>query len=124
MLKKMVIHQLTKLKVSHSMPGRIRFKMSSLKMIPEQYMAYEKFLKQAIKKLNGVENIEINNLTGSILITYDINKLYEKKLLKWIDIVREIGIKNYDLIEKYGESNLNYVVKTIEQQLDENLKTM
>lgn len=93
-------------------------------MIPKQYMTYEKFLKQAIKKLNGVENIEINNVTGSILISYDINKLYEKKLLNWIDVVREIGIKNYDLIEKYGESNLNYVVKAIEQQLEENIKIM
>lgn len=122
MFKKFIISQLAKIKVSHSIPGRIRFKVNSLKMIPEEYVVYEKFLHQALKKLDGIETIEVNTVTGSILVTYDINKVYEKRILKWVDKIKEIGIKNYDLIEKYGESNLDYVVKTIEQQLDEAIK--
>lgn len=122
MFKKMIISQLTKIKVSHSIPGRIRFKMNSLKMIPDEYRVYEKFLHQALQKLDGIEKVEVNTVTGSILVIYDINRVYEKKILKWVDKVKAIGIKNYDLIEKYGETNLDYIVKTIEQQLDETLK--
>lgn len=122
MFKKMIISQLAKMKVYHSIPGRIRFKMNSLKMIPDEYRVYEKFLHQALQKLDGIEKVEVNTVTGSILVIYDINKVYEKKILKWVDKVKSIGIKNYDLIEKYGETNLDYVVKTIEQQLDEALK--
>ncbi|WP_415336288.1 HMA2 domain-containing protein, partial [Clostridium perfringens] len=88
----------------------------------DEYRVYEKFLHQALQKLDGIEKLEVNNVTGSILVIYDINKVYEKKILKWVDKVKAIGIKNYDLIEKYGETNLDYVVKTIEQQLDEALK--
>lgn len=122
MFKKMILSQLAKIKVSHSIPGRIRFKVSSLKMVKEECKTYEKFLHQALMKLNGIESVEVNAITGSILVVYDVNKLYEAKVLKWVEIVKSVGIKNYDLIEKYGETNLDYVVKTIEQQLDDALK--
>lgn len=123
-VKKIIIGQLMKIKVSHSLPGRVRFKVSSLKMIPEEYKIYEKFIGESLKKLKGVESVETNVVTGSILVTYDENLLYEKKLLAWVDKIKEIGIGNFELIEKYGESNLDFVVKTIEQQLDEAVKKL
>ncbi|MGL5616425.1 MAG: HMA2 domain-containing protein [Sarcina sp.] len=123
-VKKIIISQLMKIKVSHSLPGRVRFKVSSLKMIPEEYKIYEKFIGESLKKLKGIESVETNILTGSILVTYDENLLYEKKLLAWVDKIKEIGIGNFELIEKYGESNLDFVIKTIEQQLDEAVKKL
>lgn len=124
MLKKIIVSKLMKIKVAHSIPGRIRFKVASLKDIPDEYMIYEKYLHQALKKLDGVENVDVNKMTGSILINYDIKRTYEEKILNWIDIIKEIGLKNIDLIEKYGESNTEYVVDTIEQQLDEAIKKL
>ena len=121
MFKKIILSQLAKIKVSHSIPGRIRFKVNSLKMVKEECKLYEKFLHDALFKLEGIEKVEVNAVTGSILVEYDINKLYECKVLKWVETVKAVGIKNYDLIEKYGETNLEYVVKTIEQQLNEAL---
>lgn len=124
MLKKIVISKLMKIKVAHSIPGRIRFKVTSLKDIPEEYMIYEKYLHQALKKLDGIENIDVNKVTGSIVVTYDIKRTYEEKILNWIEIIKEIGLKNLELIEKYGETNVEYVVDTIEQQLDEAIKKL
>lgn len=124
MLKKIIVSKLMKIKVAHSIPGRIRFKVASLKDIPDEYMIYEKYLHQALKKLDGVENVDVNKMTGSILINYDIKRTYEEKILNWIDIIKEIGLKNIDLIEKYGESNTEYVVDTIEQKLDEAIKKL
>lgn len=124
MLKKIIVSKLMKIKVAHSIPGRIRFKVASLKDIPDEYMIYEKYLHQALQKLDGVENVDVNKMTGSILINYDIKRTYEEKILNWIEIIKEIGLKNIDLIEKYGESNTEYVVDTIEQQLDEAIKKL
>lgn len=124
MLKKLIISQLSKIKVSHSIPGRIRLKVNSLKMMPKEYMVYEKFLNEALNKLKGITSVEVNNITGSILISYDVSTTYEKKVLRWIEKIKEIGIRNIDLIEKYGETNLEFVVKTINQQLDEELKKL
>lgn len=124
MLKKLIILQLSKIKVSHSIPGRIRLKVNSLKMMPKEYMVYEKFLNEALNKLKGITSVEVNNITGSILISYDVSTTYEKKVLRWIEKIKEIGIRNIDLIEKYGETNLEFVVKTINQQLEEDLKKL
>lgn len=123
-LKKFIIGQLLKIKVSHSIPGRVRLKVSSLKLVPEEYRIYQKFINDALRKLDGIKTVEVNNITGSILVTYDENVLYEKKILRWIDKLKEIGLNNFDLIQKYGESNLEYVIKTINQQLDEVVKNI
>ncbi len=123
-LKKFIIGQLLKIKVSHSIPGRVRLKVSSLKLVPEEYRVYQKFINDALNKLNGIKTVEVNNITGSILVTYDENVLYVTKILRWIDKLKEIGLSNFELIEKYGESNLEYVIKTINQQLDEAVKNI
>ena len=122
--KKFIIGQLMKIKVSHSLPGRLRLKVSSLKLIPKEYIVYEKFIDESLKKLDGVTSVEINNLTGSILVIYDVNITYEKKILRWIEKLEEIGLNNFELIEKYGESNLDFVIKTINQQLNEAVKKL
>ena len=122
--KKFIIGQLMKIKVSHSLPGRLRLKVSSLKLIPKEYIVYEKFIDESLKKLDGVTSVEINNLTGSILVIYDVNITYEKKILRWIEKLKDIGLNNFELIEKYGESNLDFVIKTINQQLNEAVKKL
>ena len=122
--KKFIIGQLMKIKVSHSLPGGLRLKVSSLKLIPKEYIVYEKFIDESLKKLDGVTSVEINNLTGSILVIYDVNITYEKKILRWIEKLKEIGLNNFELIEKYGESNLDFVIKTINQQLNEAVKKL
>lgn len=122
--KKFIIGQLMKIKVSHSLPGRLRLKVSSLKLIPKEYIVYEKFIDESLKKLDGITSVEINNLTGSILVIYDVNITYEKKILRWIEKLKEIGLNNFELIEKYGESNLDFVIKTINQQLNEAVKKL
>ena len=122
--KKFIIGQLMKIKVSHSLTGRLRLKVSSLKLIPKEYIVYEKFIDESLKKLDGVTSVEINNLTGSILVIYDVNITYEKKILRWIEKLKEIGLNNFELIEKYGESNLDFVIKTINQQLNEAVKKL
>ena len=122
--KKFIIGQLMKIKVSHSLPGRLRLKVSSLKLITKEYIVYEKFIDESLKKLDGVTSVEINNLTGSILVIYDVNITYEKKILRWIEKLKEIGLNNFELIEKYGESNLDFVIKTINQQLNEAVKKL
>ena len=122
--KKFIIGQLMKIKVSHSLPGRLRLKVSYLKLIPKEYIVYEKFIDESLKKLDGVTSVEINNLTGSILVIYDVNITYEKKILRWIEKLKEIGLNNFELIEKYGESNLDFVIKTINQQLNEAVKKL
>lgn len=120
--KTYIIKQFAKVKVVHSIPGRLRLKVCKSVDIPEQFRGYDKFVVVGVKLLNGIKDINFNYLLGTIVLTYDVEQTYEEKILKWIDKIIEVVIKNLNLIEQYGESNLDYVIKTIETQLKEEVR--
>ncbi len=53
--------------IAHQVPGRIRMKVPSAKGDPEQLDD----IKQALSLLPGIEQVEVNAQTGSIVIKYD-----------------------------------------------------
>lgn len=62
-----------KLKIVHQVPGRIRMKIPSAKGNPDQLETY----KQVLSAIPGVESIEVNPVTGSIVLVYDPDKNYD-----------------------------------------------
>lgn len=116
-LKKYIIKHFTKIKVVHSIPGRIRLKLSNMTKLPKECKFYDNYLKGAITMIEGIEEVNFNYIIGTIIIKYNINKVYEIKILKWLDKIVEIGIDNFEFIQTYGEKNLDYVIKTLEQDL-------
>ena len=58
-------------------PGRVRLRSSLLAAYPE----WQRELETYIRSFVGVETAEINTLTGSLLITYDVEKLRQKPKL-------------------------------------------
>ena len=58
-------------------PGRVRLRSSLLAANPQ----WQRDLEDYIKSFTGVETAVINTLTGSLLITYDAEKLRQKPKL-------------------------------------------
>ena len=56
-----------KLKIVHQIPGRIRMKIPSAKGNPDQLEAY----KQTLSLIPGIEQVETNPETGSVVLKYD-----------------------------------------------------
>jgi hypothetical protein len=124
MIKKNIISNMAKFKVIHSIPGRIRLKTKIPKETYSQINLHDKYLEEALLMLKGIENIEFNYTIGTVLIKYNTKKTYEKKVLDWLNEIIRVGIENIELIEKYSESNREYVINTVKQQLTEALKKM
>ena len=61
---------MAKLKIIHQVPGRIRMKVPSAKGKPEQLEAY----KEVLSLIPGVEGIDVNPVTGSIILKYDADQ--------------------------------------------------
>lgn len=57
----------SKLQIAHQVPGRIRMKIPAAKGDPVQLEAY----KQTLSLIPGIEQIEVNPDTGSIILKYD-----------------------------------------------------
>ena len=74
--------------------------------------------------LEGIKDVEFNYITGSVVITYDTKKTYEEKIVKWINKVIDIVLGDFKLIEENGQDNLEFVIDTLEQKLNEAIKTI
>ena len=120
-IKTYIIKNFTKFKVVHSIPGRIRLKINNASKIPKEAAMYDKYVIEGIKILDGIDNIEFNYMTGSVLITYNPNKLSEEIVIKWINHVLNIVLENINFIHEFGEDNIDYVVSTLVKKLKETL---
>lgn len=118
MFKKFIISKLAKIKIVESKRGVLTVKLDILEKIPEEYMFYQTYLKDALKILEGVEDVIVNLNLSQITIIYNENLLNRDRLLSWIEKVKEIGLKNYDFIEQNGENNLDEVVDKLTLELN------
>lgn len=118
MFKKFIISKLAKIKIVESKRGMLTVKLDILEKIPEEYMFYQTYLKDALNILEGVEDVIVNLNLSQITIIYNENLLNRDRLLSWIEKVKEIGLKNYDFIEQNGENNLDGVVDKLTLELN------
>lgn len=114
-----ILKKMVEFKVSRSIPGRMRLKSKAPENIYKEAENYDKYLKRAILLLDGIEKVEFNYQIGTALIQYDIEKTYESKILKWINKIIEVGLKNQDIVAEYSHIDIEYLEKTLEQQLKE-----
>ena len=123
-IKNHIIKHFIKFKVVHSIPGRLRLKVNNASKIPQEAKEYDKYVVQGLKMLDGIKDVEFNYITGSVVITYDTKNTYEEKSVKWINKVIDIVLGDFKLIEENGQDNLEFVIDTLEQKLNEAIKTI
>ena len=123
-IKNHIIKHFIKFKVVHSIPGRLRIKVNNASKIPQEAKEYDKYVVQGLTMLDGIKDVEFNYITGSVVITYDTKKTYEEKIVKWINKVIDIVLGDFKLIEENGQDNLEFVIDTLEQKLNEAIKTI
>ena len=123
-IKNHIIKHFIKFKVVHSIPGRLRLKVNNSSRITQEAKEYDKYVVQGLKMLDGIKDVEFNYITGSVVITYDTKKTYEEKIVKWINKVIDIVLGDFKLIEENGQDNLEFVIDTLEQKLNEAIKTI
>ena len=123
-IKNHIIKHFIKFKVVHSIPGRLRLKVNNASKIPQEAKEYDKYVVQGLKMLDGIKDLEFNYITGSVVITYGTKKKNKEKIVKWINKVIDIVLGDFKLIEENGQDNLEFVIDTLEQKLNEAIKTI
>lgn len=71
-----------KIKVVHSIPGRLRINAPAIKKVPREWQIKDDNIASTFKAIKGVKEIEFSYITGNILIKYDQNENDEKGILK------------------------------------------
>lgn len=111
-----------KVKVLHSIPGRIRLFIPSLDKIPEQMKKYEDYISSILKLKEGIKKIEYSYLTSKILIEYDKEKLAEKDIVNWLNKIWKIIVDNEHIYHGMSIDEIENNVKKFYLMLKDKLE--
>ena len=99
------MHIRDSVKVVHFTPGRVRLKVAAVKNNP----AYSGMLKDAFQAVPGISSLEVNSLTGSVLIQYDKGRLLaDDAILILAQVLRDkfLGLDTDQSISLLKKANL------------------
>ena len=111
-----------KVKVVHSIPGRIRLLIPSLDKFPEQMKKHEHYIITIIKLKNGIKSVEFSYLTSKILIEYDKMKLKEQDIVDWLNKIWKIIVDNEDVYQGMSVDDVEKNVKRFFEMLKSELE--
>lgn len=80
------------IRIVHLIPGRVRLRSRQLRALPEAGPAIE----QALAAVPGVQSVEVNALTGSILIRYEPGRLGSEEGLRRLEGVLDAWLPGLD----------------------------
>ncbi len=83
------------MKVTHSIPGRVRFSIPGLKHVDKNMLHFEEELVELLEGLSGVQELSLSPVSGKALVKYDQSIVNEATLLArfkytWDKMINEI----------------------------------
>ena len=100
-------------RVVHNLPGRVRIHFPALERLSSRWHRYSVPVAELVKIKQGIQNTNIQPMTGSVLITYDADMLGQKDVFNWLDSITTIvknNVRNYTSLSEHNfESLLNRV---------------
>ncbi|MDO4690487.1 MAG: cation transporter [Fusobacterium sp.] len=111
-----------KVKIIHSIPGRVRLFIPSLDKVPEEMKKYEDYVSSILKMKQGINKISYSYLTSKILIEYDKKKLTEKDIVDWLNKIWKILVDNEYIYHGLSISEIENNVKKFYSMLKEKLE--
>ncbi|WP_427171240.1 cation transporter [Fusobacterium nucleatum] len=111
-----------KVKVVHSIPGRIRLLIPSLDKFPEQMKKHEHYITSIIKLKNGIKSIDYSYLTSKVLIEYDKEKLKEHDIVDWLNKIWKIIVDNENIYQGMSVDDVEKNIKRFYEMLKSELE--
>lgn len=111
-----------KIKVVHSIPGRLRLQIPGLDKVPKELQKYDNYTTNIIKMEKGIDEITYSYLTGKVLITYNEKLTNEKKIIDWLNFVWKKIIDNQSVYKDLSQEEIEKNMDKFYTMLTEELK--
>lgn len=118
-----LLNMFFKFEVLSDIPGRMRIKVNNYKKIPDEAKKYQAYAIEAIKKLDGINDVKFNFVIGTILIEYDIKKLNSRDIIQWLNSIKKLISENMDLINSLHGKSEKEAKDILFSVLDDFMKT-
>lgn len=113
MLTETIFSLLMKVKVMHSLPGRMRISLPQIKKIPEEFRHEQDLIELLLLVLPGIERVTVNYLLGTVLIAYESRLTSEKIILTYIKKALTLLNRFQERLSKLSPHQLQEEIKTI-----------
>ena len=111
-----------KIKVVHSIPGRLRLSIPGLNQVPEDLRKYDHYTTEVIKMEPGIKEVSYSYITGKMLILYDPAQTDEKKIVEWLNEIWKKVVDNQRLYENMTQEEIEKNADNFYQILRSQLK--
>lgn len=72
-------------KVIHRVPGRLRVSVPAIRRIPSQFNGMANRLMDKVRLPDGVKTVDLNFISGNVLIHYHVNQTEEVGVMGWLN---------------------------------------
>ena len=96
----------------------MRLKVAHYKKLPKETQQYQQYGIQVIKRLDGIDKVTFNFVTGTVLIEYDKYKLTSSEILAYLDLIKKLVNDNMGLIRNLDGKSEKEIVDILFSVLD------
>ncbi|CAB1074024.1 hypothetical protein JY97_09060 [Alkalispirochaeta odontotermitis] len=107
-------------RIAHRLPGRIRIYIPVLEKLPEDWREFVKPLTELITMRNGVKTVDIQPVTGSLLIDYDPGQMDENGILKWLETLVAGFLEIQTPSDRLSKANISLRFALLRNRLTQN----
>lgn len=118
--KASILNLLFKFEVVSDLPGRLRIKVNNFKKLPKEAVNFQSQAMEAVKRLDGVENVKFNFVIGTVLLEYDTDKVDSKAIVSWLNTIKKLALDNMGLINSLEGKDEKEVIDILFNILDAN----
>lgn len=124
-LKRCAIKMASNIKVLESKRGKVFLKNDLIMKGLLKNKEYEELVIKSVFLMEGIKGIDFDYDNMKTIISYDYITLTEKNVVKWIKLIIEVLLDNYEDIKKYvDENNKDRLISFIESKLKKEVMCM
>lgn len=107
-------------RILHRLPGRLRVHIPILEKLPPRWHSYSDHTAELIMLQSGVTGVNIEPVTGNLLIHYNTQKIEEEDILSWLKILVEAFLTSETPAKLKTEDDVRIRFKRLKEMITQN----
>jgi hypothetical protein len=104
-------------RIVHRLPGRVRIHIPHLAAVPSNWRSYVEPVAEVIEIKMGIKKVNIQPISGRLLITYDPDMIQENDIVKWLALLVKIFLNLLRTSDRFSEKEFIPLLNRMRIQL-------